>query len=165
MKLLFLSIILFSYTSAYAQNKKKDVKKFQDFALECEPIYQNKTDTFHLAAIPVPPKKLNQFLLNIEKTDNEFNEVGEYAFLIMMKVLLERLTKSRTAYFLLNEHNLYENGVEKICLMETNFSKNDINRDSYSVTLTSFYAFLKAKTNIKLRELKNILLEIDSQYN
>jgi hypothetical protein len=163
-----LPILIFSFTLCSCFNKRINYKqdyldKFKQFALTCRPIYCTKTDTFGVAAIPVPDEKMNKCLLELSKESSAYKEVQEYAFLIMMKVYFERLRKSPTAYFLLNEHNKYENCVEVICLEASKLKKKDFNRDTYVIDLSGFYSYLKSKDDVKLNALKEILQEIDKE--
>ncbi len=149
-------------------NNNQCIEEFKKYATECQPVYLVEVtgvDTSYtsVALIPVPEKQLNSCLLKIKKGTKDFEVVKEYAFLVVMKVALERFKVSPTAYWVQNAHKEYPNAIEMICLKETGWKQFDINRDTYDVGLNGYYSYLQSKPDnyFKLQELKDEMKKIN----
>lgn len=137
-----------------------NVELFKKFALN----YQSNENAKRIQLIPCPTKKINDYLLRIDRGSLEFESVKEYAFLILMKVLLVRTNELSTSILLESECTDRENCVEVICLKEFGLKKYNLeNVESYQITLGTFYTFINKK-EIHLEELKIVLDKLTVRY-
>jgi hypothetical protein len=157
-----LYIVSFTNCNLHSFSKRDDcISKFQYFAMQSRPVYLKSNG---IAAIPLPHKSINNCILEIHKKDTVFEQIKEYAFLVIMKVLLERLRKVKSDYTMFSENNNYENVVERICLEEMGQKKYDSNRDFYEIKLGSVFSYIVVSKQIKLKSLQDVLEEIKIEY-